>query len=174
MKNLYSTVIEADERTKSGRATYHRLKRAYGLHESENQKLMGSRTVGMFHKPEEKNKSWTWMDSNKISDYFNRFGIEVKEQHSQALVTKDVEDTPVSTGNYDVEGPYGEGSASIWYFITNTERTWYFKLSGKKENFDNIDDIQGIFEDNINNTEESWLPAYDGQNYEIDISVKES
>lgn len=113
----HDTTIVADERTKEGRRKYHIFKGAYGIKESsEDAKKMGSSTVGMFHKPEEMNKSWTWMDFEAIKDFFKEKGISVTEQHTQATVTKEANDEPVSTGNFDEPGPYGNGSASIWYF----------------------------------------------------------
>ena len=168
----HDTTITADERTKEGRRKFHMYKKSFGIKESaEDVKKMGSSTVGMFHKSEEKNKSWTWMDFEAIKSFFGDKGISVTEQHTQATVSKEVNDEPVSTGNFDKAGPYGDGSASVWYFTTNTSRTWLFTLNGSADSFDSLDDIEEIFNENMS----EGLPAYNSDSaddYKISVTVK--
>ncbi len=131
----YESTTTADERTKEGRRTYYRLHKAYGLGEAEEPQFMGGQRIGMMKKDSEKvNFSWTWLDVNKFKQLveakYGLSGLTVSEQHGQTKITQEVDDEPVSTGNFDQDGPYGAGSASIWYFTRKMDRTWQIKLSG--------------------------------------------
>lgn len=132
----YESTTTADERTKEGRRTYYRLHKAYGLSEAEEDaQFMGGQRIGMVKKDTEKvNFSWTWLDVNKFKQLveakYGLSGLTVTEQHGQTKITHEVDDEPVSTGNFDQDGPYGAGSASIWYFTRKMDRTWQIKLSG--------------------------------------------
>ena len=131
----YESTTTADERTKEGRRTYYRLHKAYGLGEAEEPQFMGGQHIGMVKKDSEKvNFSWTWLDVNKFKQLveakYGLSGLTVSEQHGQTKITQEVDDEPVSTGNFDQDGPYGAGSASIWYFTRKMDRTWQIKLSG--------------------------------------------
>lgn len=131
----YESTTTADERTKEGRRTYYRLRGAYGLKESEDPQFMGGQRIGMMKKDTEKVQfSWTWLDVNKFKQLveakYGLSGLTVTEQHGQTKITQEVDDEPVSTGNFDQDGPYGAGSASIWYFTRKMDRTWQIKLSG--------------------------------------------
>lgn len=131
----YESTTTADERTKEGRRTYYRLHKAYGLGEAEEPQFMGGQRIGMVKKDSEKvNFSWTWLDVNKFKQLveakYGLSGLTVSEQHGQTKITQEVDDEPVSTGNFDQDGPYGAGSASIWYFTRKMDRTWQIKLSG--------------------------------------------
>ena len=132
----YESTTTADERTKEGRRTYYRLHKAYGLSEAEEDaQFMGGQRIGMVKKDTEKvNFSWTWLDVNKFKQLveakYGLTGLTVTEQHGQTKITHEVDDEPVSTGNFDQDGPYGAGSASIWYFTRKMDRTWQIKLSG--------------------------------------------
>lgn len=131
----YESTTTADERTKEGRRTYYRLHKAYGLGEAEEPQFMGGQRIGMVKKDSEKvNFSWTWLDVNKFKQLveakYGLSGLTVSEQHGQTKITQEVDDEPVSTGNFDHDGPYGAGSASIWYFTRKMDRTWQIKLSG--------------------------------------------
>jgi hypothetical protein len=132
----YESTTTADERTKEGRRTYYRLHKAYGLSEAEEDaQFMGGQRIGMVKKDTEKvNFSWTWLDVNKFKQLveakYGLSGLTVTEQHGQTKITQEVDDEPVSTGNFDQDGPYGAGSASIWYFTRKMDRTWQIKLSG--------------------------------------------
>lgn len=131
----YESTTTADERTKEGRRTYYRLHKAYGLSEAEDAQFMGGQRIGMIKKDTEKVQfSWTWLDVNKFKQLveakYGLSGLSVTEQHGQTKITQEVDDEPVSTGNFDQDGPYGAGSASIWYFTRKMDRTWQIKLSG--------------------------------------------
>ena len=131
----YESTTTADERTKEGRRTYYRLHKAYGLSEAEDAQFMGGQRIGMMKKDTEKVQfSWTWLDVNKFKQLveakYGLSGLTVTEQHGQTKITQEVDDEPVSTGNFDQDGPYGAGSASIWYFTRKMDRTWQIKLSG--------------------------------------------
>lgn len=131
----YESTTTADERTKEGRRTYYRLHKAYGLSEAEDAQFMGGQRIGMIKKDTEKVQfSWTWLDVNKFKQLveakYGLSGLTVTEQHGQTKITQEVDDEPVSTGNFDQDGPYGAGSASIWYFTRKMDRTWQIKLSG--------------------------------------------
>lgn len=132
----YESTTTADERTKEGRHTYYRLRGAYGLSESEDDaSFIGGQRIGMFKKDSTKvSFAWTWLDVNKFKELveakYGLSGLTVSEQHGQTKITQEVDDEPVSTGNFDQDGPYGAGSASIWYFTRKMDRTWQIKLSG--------------------------------------------
>lgn len=132
----YESTTSADERTKEGRHTYYRLRGAYGLHESEDDaSYIGGKRIGMFKKDTQKvSFAWTWLDVKKFKELveakFGLTGLNVSEQHGQTKITHEVDDEPVSTGDFSQDGPYGAGSASIWYFTKKMDRTWQIKLSG--------------------------------------------
>ena len=153
VKIHYENTTTADERTKEGRHTFHRLKGAYGIHESEDTDhyKMGGQKIGMFKKDSEKvNFSWTWLDVNKfkqlVEENFGVTGLGFSEQHGQTDIKKEVDDEPVSTGNFDQDGPYGAGSASIWYFTMKMDRTWQIKLTGSSETIAKILDAPEVNE----------------------------
>lgn len=154
----YESTTTADERTKEGRRTYYRLRGAYGLHEAEDPQFIGGQRIGMIKKDTEKVQfSWTWLDVNKFKQLveakYGLSGLNVTEQHGQTKITQEVDDEPVSTGEFDKDGPYGPGSASIWYFTRKMDRTWQIKLSGELGKLKEIDtdeleeQMAGIAED---------------------------
>lgn len=158
----YESTTTADERTKEGRHTYYRLRGAYGLSESEDAQFMGGQRIGMIKKDTEKFQfSWTWLDVNKFKQLveakYGLSGLTVTEQHGQTKITQEVDDEPVSTGNFDQDGPYGAGSASIWYFTRKMDRTWQIKLSGDlgKLKETDTDDLESEFKE----IAESSMPA---------------
>lgn len=150
----YESTTTADERTKEGRRTYYRLRGAYGLSEAEDAQFMGGQRIGMIKKDTEKVQfSWTWLDVNKFKQLveakYGLSGLTVTEQHGQTKITQEVDDEPVSTGNFDQDGPYGAGSASIWYFTRKMDRTWQIKLSGDLGKLKEIetDDLESEFKE---------------------------
>lgn len=96
---------------------------------------MGSTTVGMIHRKADfdSSKSWTWVDTAAIKDFFANYGLTVSEQHTQATVSQDVDEEPVADWGHN--GPYGENSNYITYFTTYSERTWALKIIGTPENW---------------------------------------
>lgn len=185
----HDTVQRADMTSKEGRRTYHQLARSYGLKESEEVQKMGGATVGMFHKSSDKvNKSWTWIDMDDLKEKLAKYGFDISEQHTQATVSKDVEDEPVV--NWGHTGAYGENSSEIYYFITTSERTWQIKLVGTLEKFtefmtDRGENLDGSMDDlvtcvkhddgvyHIEKLIKSVIPAYKtDDNYEVKVNVK--
>lgn len=198
----------ADMRTTAGRRVYHQNAKAFGIHESNdistknvlpvneeryfwrdengkkhsNASQIGSQTVGMFHKDSIKvNHSWTWIDVNAIQEALKKYGITVTEQHQQAQVTKDWDEEPVP-GTPGVDGPYGEGSSSIMYFTTTTERTWLIKFTGSAEAFkaagvkdpEEGGDVYEKLDELIRNSIPAYV-EYGGQNsdeYQVNIEFK--
>ena len=141
-----------------------------------NATQIGSQTVGMFHKDSIQVKhSWTWIDVNAIQEAVKKYGITVTEQHQQAQVTHDWDEEPVP-GTPGVDGPYGEGSSSIMYFSTTTERKWLIKFTGSSEAFeaagvkaeDDYEKLDELIKKNI--------PAYaelgGSDDYEVKIDFK--
>lgn len=158
----YESTTTADERTKEGRRTYYRLRGAYGLKESEDPQFMGSQRIGMMKKDTEKVQfSWTWLDVNKfkrlVEAKYGLSGLTVTEQHGQTKITQEVDDEPVSTGDFGNDGPYGAGSASIWYFTRKMDRTWQIKLSGDLRKLKEIDTDE--LESEFQEIAESSMPA---------------
>lgn len=158
----YESTTTADERTKEGRRTYYRLHKAYGLSEAEDPQFIGGQRIGMMKRDTEKvNFSWTWLDVNKFKQLveakYGLRGLTVTEQHGQTKITQEVDDEPVSTGNFDQDGPYGAGSASIWYFTRKMERTWQIKLRGDLGNLKETEtsDLESEFKE----IAESSMPA---------------
>lgn len=195
----HDTVKHADMRTKEGRRVYHMNARSFGIHESKDERVqeaikvakehgyrilneakMGGSTVGMFHKKgEEVNRSWTWIDIEGIKEALEGTGITVTEQHGQANVTKDWDEVPVP-GNPGVDGPYGEGSSSVIYFIITSERNWMIKFTGTQEAFEaakiypedeEFEALDDIIRDNIPAYAEAGKPMNDDE-YKVDISFK--
>lgn len=201
----HDTVKHADMRTKEGRRVYHMNARSFGIDESKeikeaievaerhgykvvNEAKIGGSTVGMFHKKgEEVNRSWTWIDIEGIKEALEGTGITVTEQHGQANVTKDWDEVPVP-GNPGVDGPYGEGSSSVIYFIITSERNWMIKFKGSKESWDKFTDrfdsreydyeedliknqLDLLIRDNIPAYAEAGKPRNDDE-YVVDISFK--
>lgn len=143
-----------------------------------NATQIGSQTVGMFHKDSLKvNHSWTWIDVNAIQEALQQYGITVTEQHQQAQVTKDWDEEPVP-GTPGVDGPYGEGSSSIMYFTTTTERTWLIKFTGTQEAFDAAGVDQDDYYEKLEKLIKKSIPAYeekgghDWDDYEVKIDFK--
>lgn len=154
---------------------------------------MGSTTIGMIHRKADfdSSKSWTWVDTAAIKDFFADFGLNVSEQHTQATVSQDVDEEPVADwGNY---GPYGENSNYITYFTTYSERTWALKITGTPENWSKFcskeldydlaeEDMDGntynlTYPENKDYFEEfitKYIPNYKyGKGYEINVTLKQ-
>lgn len=162
----YENTTTADERTKEGRHTFHRLKGAYGIHESEDgTELIGGKRIGMFtNKTEKRNFAWTWIDVSKFLNLvIEKYGVNdlsVSEQHGQAVVHKEANDEPVSTGDFSQDGPYGAGSASVWYFTMTIDRTWQIKISGDPESIAKIradENLKESFEDIAKRSMPAWV-----------------
>lgn len=154
---------------------------------------MGSTTVGMIHRKADydTDKSWTWVDTAAIKDFFADFGLNVAEQHTQATVSQDVDEEPVADWGHN--GPYGENSNYITYFTTYSERTWALKITGTPENWTNFcskelnydlaeEDMDGntynlTYPENKEYFEEfitQYIPNYrTGKGYEINVTLKQ-
>lgn len=180
VKISHTKTNTADLRTKSGRRIYHMNAKAFGIHEStqnhgrsvnEESELMGSRTVGMNHKPDQFNRSWTWIDVGAIQNELKDKGITVTEQHGQALVTKDWDEEPVP-GTPGVPGPYGEGSSAVVSFWVTTERTWMIKFSGTPETFEAIELDEDVVTDLIKDHIPGLQDEPESDSYVIDVNVK--
>ena len=182
VKITHTRTETADMRTKAGRRIYHMNARAFGIHESTQKhgrtvneeaetELMGSRTVGMNHKPDKLNHSWTWIDVGAIQNELKDKGITVTEQHGQALVTKDWDEEPVP-GTPGVDGPYGEGSSSVMYFWITTERTWMIKFSGTPDAFEAIELDEDVVTDLIKKHIPGLLEEPESASYVVDVNVK--
>lgn len=217
----HTTTKEADHRTSEGRRTYYMLAKPYGLEPkskegetAETRKemlqkamklrtelrasgsdatLVGGQTVGMFKKKTNYNESWTWVDVEKIQEFFADFGLTVTEQHTQATVSKDVDEEPVAC--FGCNGPYGENSSYITYFTTFTERNWYLKITGTPEQWNEFSkkvwkddlaepDMDGntyvlTYDENREYFEEfitKFIPGYqkNSEGYEISVGLKQS
>jgi hypothetical protein len=154
---------------------------------------MGSTTVGMIHRKADfdSSKSWTWVDTDAIKDFFANYGLTVSEQHTQATVSQDVDEEPVADwGHY---GPYGENSNYITYFTTYSERTWALKIIGTPENWVKFcnaemdydlteEDMDGntynlTYPENKEYFEQlitQYIPNYKtGKGYEINVTLKQ-
>ena len=182
VKIKHTRTETADMRTKAGRRIYHMNARAFGIHESTmtsgrrvneeaHEELMGSRTVGMNHKPDKLNHSWTWINVAGIQEALKDKGITVTEQHGQALVTKDWDEVPVP-GTPGVDGPYGEGSSAEVYFWITTERTWMIKFSGTPDAFEAIDLDEDVVTDLIKKNIPGLLDEPESSSYVVDVDVK--
>lgn len=182
VKISHTRTETADMRTKAGRRVYHMNARAFGIRESAEKhgrsvneeaetELMGSRTVGMNHKPDKFNHSWTWIDVGAIQNELKDKGISVTEQHGQALVTKDWDEEPVP-GTPGVDGPYGEGSSSVVYFWITTERTWMIKFSGTPDAFESIELDEDVVTDLIKKHIPGLLDEPESSSYVVDVNVK--
>lgn len=180
VKISHTKTNTADLRTKAGRRIYHMNARAFGIQESvqkhgrsvnEESELMGSRTVGMNHKPDQLNRSWTWIDVGAIQNELKDKGITVTEQHGQALVTKDWDEEPVP-GTPGVPGPYGEGSSAVVSFWVTTERTWMIKFSGTPEAFEAIELDEDVVTDLIKENIPGLQDEPESDFYVVDVNVK--
>lgn len=168
-------------------------KRAAARAIGKDAQQMGSTTVGMIHRKADydTDKSWTWVDTAAIKDFFADFGLNVSEQHTQATVSQDVDEEPVADWGHD--GPYGENSNYITYFTTYSERTWALKITGTPENWTNFcskelnydlaeEDMDGntyslTYPENKEYFEEfitQYIPNYrTGKGYEINVTLKQ-
>lgn len=181
----HDTVKVADMSTREGRRVYHMNAKAFGVNESQvNEERLGGSTVGMNrHSGELVSKSWTWIDVNAIREALAKYGITVTEQHGQAEVTRSWDDEPTA-GTPGVEGPYGENSASIFYFITKSKRVWVIKFAGSsdswskfEEDFDQSehDDQRSLVENQLEQLIKKSIPSYPGhdtEDYKVDVSIK--
>lgn len=187
----HDTVKVADMSTREGRRVYHMNAKAFGISESKenkgrpvNEELMGGKTVGMnHHSSEPVTKSWTWIDVKAIQEALAKYGITVTEQHGQAEVTRSWDDEP-TTGTPGVEGPYGENSASIFYFVTKSSRVWLIKFTGGsdawnkfEESFDprEYDDQRSLVENQLELLIKKNIPSYQGDtnDYKVDVTFKD-
>ena len=168
-------------------------KRAAARAIGKDAQQMGSTTIGMIHRKADydTDKSWTWVDTAAIKDFFADFGLNVSEQHTQATVSQDVDEEPVADWGHD--GPYGENSNYITYFTTYSERTWALKITGTPENWVKFckseldydlaeEDMDGntynlTYPENKEYFEEfitQYIPNYKtGNGYEINVTLKQ-
>ena len=168
-------------------------KRAAARAIGKDAQQMGSTTVGMIHRKADydTDKSWTWVDTAAIKEFFVDFGLNVSEQHTQATVSQDVDEEPVADWGHD--GPYGENSNYITYFTTYSERTWALKITGTPENWVKFckseldydlaeEDMDGntynlTYPENKEYFEEfitQYIPNYKtGNGYEINVTLKQ-
>lgn len=168
-------------------------KRAAARAIGKDAQQMGSTTVGMIHRKADydTDKSWTWVDTAAIKDFFADYGLNVAEQHTQATVSQDVDEEPVADWGHD--GPYGENSNYITYFTTYSERTWVLKITGTPENwvkFCNAEMDYDLTEEDMDgntynltypenkeyfeNFITQYIPNYrTGKGYEINVTLKQ-
>ena len=168
-------------------------KRAAARAIGKDAQQMGSTTVGMIHRKADydTDKSWTWVDTAAIKEFFADFGLNVSEQHTQATVSQDVDEEPVADWGHD--GPYGENSNYITYFTTYSERTWALKITGTPENwvkFCNAEMDYDLTEEDMDgntynltypenkeyfeNFITQYIPNYrTGKGYEINVTLKQ-
>ena len=168
-------------------------KRAAARAIGKDAQQMGSTTVGMIHRKADydTDKSWTWVDTAAIKDFFADYGLNVAEQHTQATVSQDVDEEPVADWGHD--GPYGENSNYITYFTTYSERTWVLKITGTPENwvkFCNAEMDYDLTEEDMDgntynltypenkeyfeNFITQYIPNYKtGDSYEINVTLKQ-
>ena len=181
----HDTVKVADMSTREGRRVYHMNAKAFGINESQiNEERLGGSTIGMNrHNSELVTKSWTWIDVKSIQEALAQYGITVTEQHGQAEVSRSWDDEP-TTGTPGVAGPYGENSASIFYFVTKSQRVWMIKFTGGsdawnkfEESFDprEYDDQRSLVENQLELLIKKNIPSYPGQDsddYKVDVTFK--
>ena len=185
----HDTVKVADMSTREGRRVYHMNAKAFGINESRvNEERLGGSTVGMNHRNSELvNKSWTWIDVKAIQEELAKYGITVTEQHGQAEVTRTWDDEP-TTGTPGVEGPYGENSASIFYFTTKSKRTWMIKFAGGSDAWNKFeaffepsvdrgdyDEQRSLIENHLELLIKKNIPSYSGKDsddYKVNVTFK--